>query len=240
MPSLSAVIAHWYPERQRNLTTVVDALRTSTRSPEEILIWDNTGTLESQWFPHAAILRSPWNVGCKAKFLGALMCHGDYVFMTDNDIIVRPGTLAHMMDAAQPDRILTLEGHYLHADHSYAHSEERRYDTVTTLSPVHTLNCRTDLIHRETLKRLLADIPFDDSPIAMHEDLWLAASAEKHHIAKLVVPGSDGQGFALISEQGVGMSIRKPGPQDNPLYWSNPQHYEDRERYCHQIFDPVL
>lgn len=275
--SVSVVIAHWYPERERNLTRVVDAFWQGTQQPDEVLIWDNTGRLEPGYFPHAAVLRSPWNVGCKAKFLGALMCHSDYVYLSDNDLVVQADTIRHMLTFAQPDRILTLEGHLLDSTRSYAASKTIQYNFVTTLSPVHTLNCRTDLLPRNLLKQLLPDIPFDDTTIAMHEDLWLAASAQKHNVPRLVVPGNTQQGFTRLSEHGVGMSVtdtlvhdghsiddrqrdlgRKPNSSDccwtpiveghcsrcdNPLfpagYAMKRSHYEDRERFTHQLFDPL-
>jgi GT2 family glycosyltransferase len=225
MKKLSAVIAHWYAERTGNLPKVIDAFRQSTLPPDEILIWDNTGKLNPDWYPNAEVLRSPWNIGCKAKFLGALVTHGEYVYLSDNDLIVQRDTLRHMMEFAKPKVVLTLEGHVLGPDKIYRGSPEPRWDRVRGLTHVTTLNCRSELIHRDTIKFLLQDILFDDSLAAAHEDFQLAAAAHKHGVPCLVVPGNNEQGFTKIDECGVGMSITK---QD--------EHYATRDALCKILF----
>ncbi len=228
MKKLSAVIAHWYPQRTPNLHKLIEAFRSGTMVPDEILIWDNTRTLQRQFYPHAEILTPPWNGGCKSKFLGALVTNGEYVFMTDNDVIVQRDTLHHMYQYSGPKRILTLEGHVLGPDKKYVGSYEPRWNTVTELTPVTTLNNRTELVHRDTIKFLMQDIPFDDSVRAQHEDFMLAAAAHKHGIACLVVPGNNEQGFTKIEEHGVGMSIVGDRPRQ--------EHYAIREQLCRELF----
>lgn len=232
MKKLAAVIAHWYAVRSPNLHQVIDAFRRGTMVPDEIIIWDNTGDLDPQYFPHASIITSPWNVGCKAKFLGALVSHGEYVFLTDNDVIVQRDTLAHMYETAiqYPSRaIWTLEGHVLGPDKSYRNSAYPTWERVSQLTHVDTLNCRTELIHRDTIKYLLQDILFDDSELAAHEDFLLAAAAKHHGYPCYVIPGNHEQGFTKIEEHGVGMSVT----------WGNapkPEHYETRERLVKELF----
>ena len=228
MKKLGAVIAHWYDERTQNLQKVVEALYTSSMRPDEILIWDNTAKLNPDYFPHCHILRSPWNIGCKSKFLAALTTRCEYIFMTDNDITVQTQALEHMMSFANRRVLLTLEGHVLGPDKSYRTSTEPRWNTVTELTYVDTLNCRTDLIHRDTLKYLLQDIPFDDSEQSLHEDFYLAAACHKHDIVTFVVPGAPGQGFDRLPEHGVGMSVIGNNRKQS--------HYDMREALCKELF----
>src|SRR5688572_14351330 len=185
--TLSVVVPHFFAAREPNLAILIEALRTGTRPPDEILIWNNDQPLAKP-LHHARLIQSPWNLGCKARFLGALAAVGDWILFQDNDVSARPGTVANLLRHAKqhPDAILSLDGRAMDPGDDYRGSARVRGRRVSVVTPIDITLGRIELVSRVTLMRVLARFPFRDDTVM--DDLAFSQAAREVGVQCYVVP----------------------------------------------------
>jgi len=204
--SVSVVIPHYFAVRELNLPQIVEAWRTGTRTPDEIVIWNNDAPLTVS-LPGVRVIQSPWNLGCKARFLGALCATGDWILFQDNDLMARPGTLARLMAYAleHPGAIVSLDGH-----RDVSGVDGRKWYRVkgcgaSEIQAIDITLGRMELMRRDVLMRLLAEFPFRDDSVM--DDLIFSACAKRLGVPCLVVPHGKHETCVNLPTGGVGLSI---------------------------------
>lgn len=202
---VSVVIPHYFAQREGNLTAIVEAHRTATRPPDEILIWNNDGPL-SVSLHGVRLIQSAWNLGCKARFLGALVAAGDWILFQDNDLAPERGGLENLCRWAEryPEAIVSFEGRRVEPAAYKSWKTIRGADKPRVQRIDITLG-RMELIRRDVLMRLLAAFPFSDK--TEMDDLAFSVCARDLGVQCFVVPYVPGSGFVRLPEHGVGMSV---------------------------------
>lgn len=221
---LSVVIPHFFPAREKNLAQIVAAYRAGTKQPDEILVWNNDAPLSAP-VDGIRLIQSPWNLGCKGRFMGALAAAGDWLLFQDNDVSPAPLTVANLVRWAgkRPRAILSLDGRAITPGERYRGSERVRGRGLTEPRRISITLGRMELMHRDTMMKVLAAFPWRDDTIM--DDLEFSAAAHRVGVECLVVP-CDRQSEAFgIDTAGVGLSVTH---QD--------QYYAERERVCLDIF----
>jgi GT2 family glycosyltransferase len=111
-PRISVVIP-----THNGATTLADclsALRASSRLPEEIVIVDDASTDGSAELAirfGCRVIRLPQNIGAaRAKNRGAQAATGDILFFTDDDVVVAPDALAHLVANFSDGRVAGVVG----------------------------------------------------------------------------------------------------------------------------------
>ncbi len=215
---VSVVIPHYFAQREENLPTIVRSHVFASRPPDEILIWNNDKPLSvelDQGFTGAVIMKaascrviqSPWNLGCKARFLAALVAVGDWILFQDNDLTPEAGALEDLLAWAQkyPTAILSFEGRRIQPNRPY-----RVWNSIRGLDQrkpqrIDITLGRMELVRRDVLMKILDVFPFrDDTEM---DDLAFSACARKLDVKCFAVPYTKGTGFVRLSEHGVGISV---------------------------------
>jgi Glycosyl transferase family 2 len=207
---VSVVIPHYFAQREGNLTTIVEAYRAGTVAPDEIVIWNNDGPLSAA-LPNmhgVRLIQSAWNLGCKARFLGALVADpsSDWILFQDNDLAIERQGLETLIAGAgrHPDGIVSFEGRRVEPGKYKSWKTTRGADKPRDQRIDITLG-RMELVRRDVLMRLLALFPFSDK--TEMDDLAFSVCARDAGVKCFVVPYGPGTGFVRLSEHGVGMSV---------------------------------
>ena len=151
-------------------------------------------------------MQAPWNAGSKARFAAALVARGEYILFQDNDICVDEGTLEHLSGQARPDAVVALEGRRFTAgNRRYTATEHVNGRAIAEPVAIDITLGRMELVHRDIVRRLLPDMPFDDG--MKMDDIWFSYAASCRGIVRLVIPYPRGCGFKDLDECGVGQSI---------------------------------
>lgn len=205
-PTVSVVVPHYFAAREPNLAILIAALRTGTRPPDEILIWNNDRPL-TRPLSGARLIQSAWNIGCKARFLGAFAAIGDWILFQDNDVTARPGTVANLLRhaAKHPDAILSLDGRAIVDGEDYRGSNRVRGRRVKTVTPIDITLGRMELVRREVLMRVLARFPFRDNTVM--DDLAFSQAAREAGVQCCVVPCTPHEDVSNLPTYDVGLSI---------------------------------
>lgn len=217
MRTVSAVVAHYPRERRPNLPVLVEALRSGTRVPDEIVVWNNDGE-PLRPIPGATVIESPRNVGSKARFLAALTARSDYVLFQDNDVALLPDALELLVGYAErlPHAVLTLSGRVLIRGQGYRSSTLAR--CPAQLTRVDVSLGQVELVERAALPRLLAHFPFEAA--TRMDDLYFSAACRDARWDILSVPRA---GFRDLDMHGVGAC-------------KEPDHYLERDMLCRALF----
>jgi hypothetical protein len=229
MPSVSVVIPHFWKERQSNILTLYWALQQGTLVPSEIIVWNN-----DQPFPllprDVKVIQAPFNVGCKARFLAAMCASSEYILFQDNDLMVQPQTVAHLVKWHQKlDAIgcsVALEGRQLRPGKPYSECEgvdgaglHEPFKMTITLG-------RMELVRRDNINEILSDIPFTSETVM--DDIWFSHALDLHGCPRWCVPYvPTASGFTNINEGGVGAYRR-------------PAHWTERNILCQKFFPELL
>lgn len=217
IPTITAVIPHYFPERVPSLVAACEALRQGTVAPDEILVWNNDQPL-GVTIPGVAIIQSHRNLGPQARFLAALAAQGGLIFFQDNDVAVLPRTLEVLRDRylADPDEVVeSLDGRRLTAEGGYRSSTWLRPGTEEEGADL-TLG-RGELIAAYALRRALAHFDWD-CPM---DDLAFSHALRQIRVPIRVVPAFAGVGLRNLPEGGVGARLGEG-------------HYRERDRLCRQ------
>lgn len=204
--SLSVVIPHYFVAREPNLPILIGALQSGSRPPDEILIWNNDAPLSSP-LAGARLIQSPWNLGCKARFLGALAALGEWILFQDNDVCARSGTVANLLRHGEhhPDAILSLDGRVIGPEDDYRGSTRVRGRRVKAVTPIDITLGRMELIRRDVLMQVLARFPFRDDTVM--DDLAFSQAAREAGVPCCVVPCLPSEDVSNLDTHGVGLSI---------------------------------
>jgi len=111
--TVTAVVCTYWPGRVQNVQVIVDSLRNGSHQPDHIIVWNNNhpteleATNDRQWggvgrwiYGADAIINSPVNYECRAKFIAAMLRHADYYVLCDDDTALGRTTLASWKNAA--------------------------------------------------------------------------------------------------------------------------------------------
>jgi hypothetical protein len=224
---VSVVLLHYFPERVGNTRRAVLDLFHGTVQPTEVLVWNND--LPVRWdFPvglQVHVLQSPRNLGCRARFIAAAAACSPWVLFHDNDIAVGPRTLENLLAWARelPESILTLDAYTVSLGQPYA--SRRAVRRVTDVQRVDVALGRLELVHRNTLARIIHHVPIYSESLRM-DDLWLSAAAWKEDVPIYVPPATGEAAFVELSTCNVGSSV---GP-------SKASHFAERERLFKELF----
>lgn len=220
---LSAVITHFFPSREPNLPIIAQALRSQSLEPDEVLLWNNDRPLDMA--PAGfAVIQSPYNVGCQARFLAGLMARGEWILFQDNDIALRPKAIANLIEwAAKADypAIWALDGRR-GLSRGYARSVFLAAEDVKG-KPIRvdmTMG-HAEIVRRSDLIRIMAGFPF--GPSGRMDDLQLAGAAELAGVRRYVVPAARSEYLDHLSSRGHGAEYE-------------PDHYIVREALARRLF----
>lgn len=97
---ITAVITHYYPERTKYLRMIIDALKSGSLPPDEIIIWNNIAELDLK-YPDAICINSSHNFGTFSKQYACLFAKNKYVLMQDNDLMVGKDTVKNLYEFAR-------------------------------------------------------------------------------------------------------------------------------------------
>lgn len=204
--TVSVVVPHYFVAREPNLTLLVEALRQGSRPPDEILIWNNDRPLAKP-LQGVRLIQSAWNLGCKARFLGALASIGEWILFQDNDVSARPGTVANLLRHGRqhPDAILSLDGRAIPAGEDYRGSTRVRGRRVKSVTPIDITLGRMELVRRDVLMRVLARFPFRDDTVM--DDLAFSQAAREVGVQCCVVPCTPQEDVSNLPTYDVGLSV---------------------------------
>lgn len=220
--TVTVVIPHYFAVREVNLPVIADALLNGTHPPEQILIWNNDAPLSVSLPPSVAVVQSPRNVGCKARFLAGLMAETDLIVFHDNDVVCRPDTIGNLRHWHQklPDALLSLDGRLQTTGEEY-----RRWQRVRRVQAPVAVDMslgRLEMVPRAFLPRILSRIPFDASTVM--DDLWFSFAAMACGVRIVVIPTSGQSDIRDLPTGCVGLSV-----QEKPAY------YAARQQACDAI-----
>lgn len=114
---VTAIVQTYYPERREYLGRIFQSLCAQTQPPDDIIIWDNSNSLDLTEFSIEdgkicpKIIRSNFNT-LTGRYAAALVAETQLVFVQDDDIIVGPDTIKVMAEAAmkRPTKIIGAFG----------------------------------------------------------------------------------------------------------------------------------
>lgn len=211
---LTAIIPHFYRERERNLPVIVESLHTGTLVPDEVIIWNNEKAPVR--VDGALVVQSPRNVGAQARFLAAMMARGDRVLFLDNDVCVNRKTVQNLYkwSTDKPDSVVTLEGRtrpyvgspYGHWPKLYGRGLKESHEVFLSLG-------RGEMMTRSRMMHAISIFPFETTTVM--DDLWFSACCEEKNIPIYVVPCIPGESD-LVDLQMGGVGLCKD-PQFNAL-----------------------
>lgn len=209
---ITAIIPHYFEEREENLRRIVSSYKTTGVS--EVIIWDNTGSLVMS---DAIVINSPRNIGCRGRFLAALTATNDVLLFQDNDLLLEQHAIEHMLSRLN-NNIVTLDGRKFYDDKLYTNSEHvvrPDYDRL-----VHISLARAEMMDKNTFISVFITQYFDQMEM---DDIWLSWLANTLSIDIIVPAHKEGCGFINLDEKGVGASAK-------------PNHYETRNELCKRLF----
>lgn len=201
---VSVVIPHYYGKREPNLSLIVEALRSGTVRPREILVWCNEPLVGP--LPGAQLILSHRNVGAQARFLAALAAWGEWVLFLDNDVLPEPRMVENLLLWARPGQMSTLEGRITRGGR-YRDAPKFYGRQVQTPLRVDVSLGRGEMVALGLLPRLLQHFPFGKSVVM--DDLWLSAGAAREGVPIYVVPAVPGESsLAELPMYGEGLCMR--------------------------------
>jgi hypothetical protein len=211
MRSVSVVVPHFFPEREENLLTIVDAVCGGSVKPLEIIIWCNS-PLRGSVLRHVEVVRlveSTRNVGCQARFLAAMTALGDYVLFQDNDVCVRSKTVENLLTwAEQRAGVCSLDGYRI-PKQGYALRQRVRGKGVITFEEVDVTLGRVEMVSRRLLLTMLRDFPFGEQTVM--DDIAFSASCRKNGVpCEVVAALSPETYFDDLPTHGTGISYKLP------------------------------
>lgn len=211
---ITAIIPHYFKEREDNLKIILDSYKGSPVS--EVIIWDNTGELELT-ADGVIVVNSPKNVGCKGRFLAAMMADNDTLLFQDNDISVESGTIEYMKSKLK-DNIVTLDGRLVTRGEDYKNSRHIVRPEVDSIANISL--ARMEMMQRDTFINIFITKFFNEMEM---DDIWLSWMAHTLSIEILVPAHKEGCGFMNLDERSTGAS-----------YLST--HYDKRNELCKRLF----
>lgn len=109
--NVSAVLLNW--KRPWNLPTIIASLG-NVRAITEVVIWDNSGTLNRHDFPGCTVHISRENIFTLGRFKAAKLAKNELIFTADDDYLVNNIPALIEMQTANPEHIVAGldEGHY--------------------------------------------------------------------------------------------------------------------------------
>ncbi|MFA5420860.1 MAG: hypothetical protein WC280_02470 [Patescibacteria group bacterium] len=93
MSKVTAILLAYYPERVKNISFIINALKNGTRPPDEIVVLCNRPDLNID----GVLVRSDINLGNRARYPFALTIPSDYYFFIDDDVAPRDMTIDNFL-----------------------------------------------------------------------------------------------------------------------------------------------
>lgn len=215
---ISAVILHYYKERQGYLELIVHSLQNGAMAPNEIIIWNNRP--DSKIEVHGAtVINSSKNYGCLARYMIGLMAESNCVFFQDDDLYVDTDTLEKLYFSCLPISVVGPIGFNLGKDRPYLDRsivrESEKVDII--LGRIHM--CQ---------KRILAQVfsylsNNSDMKIFREDDILLSLVNKQCGGFNCVVPVK----WHALDECGKGLSF-------------DASHFADRDLVCKRLLDNTL
>lgn len=202
--SLSVVIPHYFEERTKNIVPIVSSLFSGTYVPDEVVIWNNGAALPA--LPaNVHVISSSRNIGPQGRFLAAMTARGKLILFLDNDVAVRPSTIANLVGwHAALGGVVTLEGRegisgarYSSWPKFYGHGLDKPKKVFHTLG-------RGELVPRSIVNEAISGFPF--GPESQMDDLLFSDALARAGVPVHIVPCSRGTSdLADLPNGGVGM-----------------------------------
>lgn len=216
--NLTAVVANFYEERQKYWPQIREALKQSTRPPDKIIVWNNDVR-----FHHGRCPESHWIDSTENTLLGRyaaiFLCETDYVFVQDNDLVIRPQTIERLFAVARDhqDKIVGVAGCRLGWEDYYA-GGNRLYTSAKWIQegPVDVVLGRCWLAHRKALAPGFARILSENINPGRADDIFFSMCAG----GGIVVPCE----YTNLDEEGKGLS-------------HEPQHFEERDEWARRMLN---
>lgn len=189
----TAVIPHYGPERVPNLRVLVDALRSNTMPPQEIIIWDNDRSgARLKLGEGVTIIGAERNVGPQARLLAACIARTPMILFQDNDIAMQPQAVRNLFTWADcfPDSVVTMEGRIRKGEH-YGHWPKLYGRALDTPRLVDLSLGRGELMPRGLARALVSLVPFE----GVMDDLYIGAGLKRMGVEIRVVPCADGESW---------------------------------------------
>jgi GT2 family glycosyltransferase len=202
MKGYTAVIPHYFKDRERSLELAVSALINQTKSPYEVIVWNNDAKLLS--LDAVRVINAPMNLGPGARFWAGLAAATDYVWFQDNDVMVAPEVLKHVIDWAETftQSVISLHGYIIPPGTPYA---DRKYAVaVTKPTEVNVTLGRGELVPMSILRSVMEEL--NGEAFHQMDDLWFSSMLRSLGYRIMVVPGLlhnlDGWNRGASSEAG--------------------------------------
>ncbi len=96
---ITAVILHYYPERTENVPRIEEDLRNNSRSPDEIIVFNNNPKVI--YSGGGTVINSGKNYGGRARYPIALLEPSDYYYFVDDDVTVGKDTIRNFLKYAK-------------------------------------------------------------------------------------------------------------------------------------------
>lgn len=223
MVTISVVIPHYWAERRVNIPQVVAALREGECIPDEIIIWNNEEPFKINE-PSTYVVQSPFNLGCKARFLGAMVARSEYILFMDNDVFVKRHTLRDLQHwAGKLEGIVSFCGRQLTEGMSYFDGRSLvSGHLLIAPTAVDVAMGQCELVKKSVVNKMLGDLPFEATNV--NDDMWFSVVAKEHGIMRWVVPFVAGESGFEVRDRGVGMVF-------------NPKSFlPERDELCQRYF----
>ena len=96
---ITAVVLHYYPERTKNIPTIVRDLRSNSRPPDEIIVFNNNPEMVYK-DKTITVINSGKNYGGRARYPIALLEPSDYYYFLDDDVTPCKNTIKNFLKYA--------------------------------------------------------------------------------------------------------------------------------------------
>lgn len=187
----TVIIPHYFDERIDNLNKIKEKLDGCN-----VLVWNNS---------HQDVLpaiKSPYNIGSKARFLTAMVAQTEYIVFQDNDVLVSKELIEKMIRYAGKNTIITLDGRIL--NDGYINSQRIFGGDIKVTTKADISLARCEVMHKDLFLKLFKDIDWEKAEM---DDIWLSYSARKNNVPIYVMAFKEG--FEELDEKEVGYSHRQ-------------------------------
>lgn len=198
MSVATAILLSW--KRVENLARIVEQLKKSNRIGE-IFVWNNNPDLTLD-LPVDAVINSPRNFSCLARYCLVPLAANDVVWFQDDDVLVTPAQLetVFMHYERDPSRIYGCRGRNV---------VNGQYTWATIYGDCDIILGQAMLFHRNLYRHAFATLgalgPMTE------DDIAFSLSCDRRHFAVNVEP------------------IQDLGDDDEVALWKRPNHFEKRQ-----------
>jgi hypothetical protein len=200
---ITALIIHYYPERLHHIQRIVNDLKTSSRPPDHIIVFNNDTNIEIK-IEGVDCVNTTKNYLGRAKYIACLLEPSDYYLLIDNDITVGKKTIEHLIKCIPPEStcFCTAQQGYNFKDLLHKRKDINEWEIRKSKETDGIISSLTFCSFSAILKMLTLEIEFRLNrkmyDNALIDDLLMGMSN-----SPVIYPAKDEEKIISLSEEGV-------------------------------------